>query len=96
MHLNFSPQRSDETLALEKNGDVLMINGQLFDFSRLAEGEVLPADAVASPWVVGDVLRVSGEIQLNLLLPYGPEASKAARFPQALNIQADGLVELPQ
>jgi len=96
MRLIFTPQRSDETLVLEKSGDVLMINGQLFDFTRLAEGEVLPVDAVDSPWVIGDVSRANSELQLMLLLPLGANASDAARFPQPLQVQGDGPVELPQ
>lgn len=96
MQIVFTPQRSDEALTIEKSGDVLIINGQPFDFSPLADGEVLPAEAVGSPWVLGDVTQLNGELQLMLLLPLGAEASTAARFPQPLSVQADGPVELPQ
>lgn len=96
MQLTFTPQRSDEPLELERSGNALIINGQPFDFAELAEGEVLPADAVSSPWVIGDVTRANGELQLRLLLPLGANASAAACFPQSLSVLADGPVELPQ
>lgn len=96
MQLTFTPQRSDESLELERSGNALIINGQPFDFAELADGEVLPAEAVNSPWVIGDVTRTNGELQLMLLLPLGAEASAAACFPPPLSVQADGPVELPQ
>lgn len=96
MIITLSPVRSDETLTVAKQGDVLTLNGEVFDFGPLPEGATLPAGAIDNGWFVGAVERVSGELRLTLRLPHGPDASEAARFPQPLHILADGPVELPQ
>jgi len=96
MKINLSPQRRDDTLTVIKQGDVLTINGAEYDFTDLPDGGTLPADAVDSEFVIGSVDRVNGEIELTLLLPHGPNASEAARFPQPIVDPADGEVELPK
>ena len=42
MIITFFPLRSDATLALSRQGDVLSVNGEAFDFSDLPEGARLP------------------------------------------------------
>jgi len=96
MKLTLSPQRRDEILTITKQGDVLTINGAEYDFSQLSDGGTLPADAVDSEFVIGSVDRVNGELELTLLLPHGPDASEAARFPEPIIDPADGEVELPK
>lgn len=95
MHIRFSPMRSDGGLSLSKTGDSLTINGEVFDFSALPEGGILPRDAVACPWLVSDVTRQSGEIHLSLILPVGAVAPEQSRFPTPLDVTADGPVPLP-
>ena len=96
MKIYLSPQRRDDTLTVTKHGDVLTINGTEYDFSQLSDGGTLPADAVDSEYVIGSVNRVNGELELTLLLPHGPNASEAARFPEPIIDPADGEVELPK
>ena len=95
MNITFSPVRMDDGLALERLGDTLVINGETFDFSQLEEGDILPAEAVACPWIASDVRRQAGRIALTILLPHGPDAPDRVRFPDPLDLQTDGPVPLP-
>lgn len=95
MKLNLSPQRRDDMLVVEKNGDSLILNGDVLDFAPLPEGATLPSDAIDNPWIIGDVTRKDGQLELTLLFPHGAEASEAARFPEPLVVTENGNVELP-
>ncbi|MCQ4302210.1 hypothetical protein NAV11_20030 [Pseudomonas songnenensis] len=95
MHITLSPVRLDETLAPTLSGDVLALNGQAFDFSSLPEGGTLPADAIASDWIVGPVSRIDGELHLTLRLPHGPNPSRAVAFPEPIRVTGDGPIALP-
>ena len=96
MHITLSPQRCDDTLTVSKAGDVLTINGEAFDFSDIPEGATLPAQAVACEFIAGPVERLGGVLNVALILPHGPRASEAARFPQPIIDPADGPLEFPQ
>lgn len=95
MRISLAPQRRDETLALERSGDTLVINGEAFDFSYLPEGGTLPHGAVASDFVFGAVSRVGGAVTLTLILPHGPNPSGAVAFPDPIVEPGDGPIELP-
>jgi hypothetical protein len=95
MIINLTPQRRDDTLTVVKAGDILTINGEVFDFTQVPNGGLLPKNAVTCDWIVDDIKRISGELELTLILPNGPEASEAARFPQPLINVLDGEVQLP-
>lgn len=95
MNLQFSPMRRDDSLVLERQGDILIINGEAFDFSPLEEGQTLPGDAVNSPWITGPVSRHEGQLVLTVLLPHGPDASPEQLSPTSLEVTSDGLVTLP-
>ncbi len=95
MHINFSPARLDETLAASRAGDLLTLNGKAFDFTLLPEGATLPAEAIDSPWIVGDVLRIDGELHMTLRLPHGASPSHAVAFPEPIHVTADGPIALP-
>lgn len=96
MKINLSPQRSDNTLQVIKNGDALTINGEVYDFSVVPDGATLPSSAVDCKWLASDIERVDGELNLTLHLPHGANASEAARFPQPIINPANGVLELPQ
>ncbi|KFL31487.1 hypothetical protein JP75_08085 [Devosia riboflavina] len=97
MRISFSPQRRDDTLALEKSsGDRLRINGELFNFNPLAEGDMIPAGAVPCAWIVGPVERIAGEVRLTLILPHGPTPSQAVAFPEPVTVAEDGPIEVPR
>ena len=95
MKLLFSPQRRDDTLTLSKSGDALTVNGVTYDFSQLPNGATLPREAIDCEWICGNVERVNGELIVPILLPHGPDASEAARYPEPLTVISDGQVVLP-
>lgn len=95
MYIKLSPQRRDDTLTVLKQGDALTVNGEVFDFSSLPEGGVLPSDAINSQWFVGDVSRNDGQLALTLVLPCGPNATEALRFPADMVALEDGLLTFP-
>lgn len=95
MKINLSPQYRDATLALSKAGDVLTINGETIDFAGLPDGATVPNGAVLSDWIVGEISRVAGELELTLILPHGPAPSYAVAFPAPILNPADGVIVLP-
>ena len=97
MDIILHPQRRDAPLTLSKSGDALTINGEVFDFGALPNGASLPADAIASDLFVGPVSRdETGKLTIGLVLPHGPLAPQATRFPDALTDVPDGDVTLPE
>lgn len=95
MLINLSPTRSDKILSISKTADTLTINGVPYDFSQLPNGATLPREAINCEFIVSDVNRVNGEIELTILLPHGANASHEARFPEPINMTNDGQVVLP-
>lgn len=95
MKINLTPQRRDDTLTVEKNGDRLRINGDLFNFGPLPDGAVISAGTVPCEWIVGPVSRINGEIELTLILPHGNNPSQKVAFPEAITNPPDGILELP-
>ena len=95
MLINLSPTRSDRTLEITKTGETLTINGIPYDFSQLPNGATLPREAINCEWIVSDVNRINGEIELTILLPHGANASHEARFPEPIVKTNDGQVVLP-
>ena len=95
MLINLSPTRSDKILSISKTADTLTINGVPYDFSQLPNGATLPREAIKCEFIVSDVNRVNGEIELTILLPHGANASHEARFPEPINMTNDGQVVLP-
>lgn len=95
MKIILTPVRSDATLTLERAGDALIVNGERFDFAALPEGADLPADAIRSDWLAGEVRRRDGVLEIPCLLPHGPQAGPEVLFPAALAIAGDGPIALP-
>lgn len=95
MILDFTSVRRDEQLRIEVDGDVLVLNGGRFDFGRLAEGDLLPREAIASEWIISGARREDGHVRVTVVLPCGPEASEARRFPKTMTITDAGPVDLP-
>ncbi|MEF9946782.1 MAG: hypothetical protein RR800_00315 [Comamonas sp.] len=85
----------DEKISLAVKGDAILINEEVFDFSRLQDGDTLPCEAIASQWFAGDVKRVDGVLHVALVFPHGPHADDAARFPVPITVTQDGPVQLP-
>jgi len=95
MIIQFSPSYREFPLDMNREGDVLMLNGEIFDFSPLMEGATLPAGAISSDWFIKEVSRVEGELELTILLPHGPNAPESTRFATELVVTEDGTVDLP-
>jgi hypothetical protein len=96
MRISFSPQRRDDTLILEKpTTDRLRVNGELFDFSTMQDGDVIPAGTVPCDWIIGPVEKVDGEVRLTLVLPHGPNPSQSVAFPEPITATDDGPIAVP-
>lgn len=92
MKLTFSPIRMDVQLSAEVKGDVLVLNGLPFDFSRVQPGTALPLGEIDSPWINGDVQRTQdGTLIVPLLLPHGAGAPIETLFPVPVDVD-DGPV----
>jgi hypothetical protein len=91
----FFPVDPAQALIVSKRSDVLTINGDRFDFRPLPDGATLPASAINSEWISGDVKRVDGELIIVFRLPVGQDSSQAACFPSDLINPPDGNVSLP-
>lgn len=95
MHISFSPQRRDDTLTLERTApDRLRINGDLFNFGPMEDGDVIPAGTIPCEWIVGPVEKVDGEVRLTLILPHGPNPTEAQAFPQPITVTEDGPINV--
>lgn len=95
MKITLSPQVRDDNLMLSKKGDTLTINGTAYDFSPLPDGAILPADAVACEYIIGEVKRVDGQLHLTLLMPIAWDAPHEACFPAPIINPPDGAITLP-
>lgn len=96
MNINLSPVMKGNTLTLVKAGDTLTINGEVFDFSLLPEGATLPSGSIISEWMLGDVDRVNGSLEITIILPLPDNYSQEQAFPVPLLNVPDGPVNLPQ
>jgi len=95
MQITLTPQRRDDRLSLSREGDVLILNGEAFDFAAIPEGGTLPRDAVACDWLASDVTRQDGVLHLTLILPHGVDAPHETLFPAPITLTGDGPVALP-
>ena len=91
MKFVFTPQRRDESLHISVSGETVTMNGIDFDFSVIPEGATLPSDAISSEFFFGDVSRISGELEVGVLLPHGANPAKEIAFPEPVII-SDGVV----
>ncbi|PWJ78339.1 hypothetical protein C7441_1164 [Pseudaminobacter salicylatoxidans] len=99
MIVSFSPvtclPRTPKSLTVSKVGDVLTINGEVFDFTDLPDGATIPKGMVPCEFIVGPVERIADVLQLTLLLPHGPNPSPAVAFPSDLIDPPDGPLAIP-
>lgn len=95
MKITFSPMRRDDRLVLHRDGDVLTINGEAFDFGPLPDGATLPRTAIDCDWIAGPVERIEGVLHIHLILPHGAEAPMQTLYPDPMTLIADGAVDLP-
>lgn len=95
MIISFSPQRRDDSLVVIKAGDVLQINGDVFNFSSLPDGASIPAGEVPCEWIVGPVDRIDGALRVTLVLPHGASPPEYLALPVPIVNPPDGIVSLP-
>jgi hypothetical protein len=96
MIITLSPTRSNAVLTVSKQGDVLTINDDVFDFSVVPDGGILPASAVSGGYFVGNITRNDGVLSCTLIAPHAQNPSHEAAFPSPLVNPPDGVLELPQ
>lgn len=95
MIINLSPQsRTDEPVYVKK-GDTISVNGEVFDFSQVEEGDTLPREAIYSDWFGGDVERIGGQLSVTLFSPCPPNYSPEQAFPTPVTMTDDGIIPLP-
>ncbi|WP_230848476.1 hypothetical protein [Pseudomonas amygdali] len=88
--------KREQTLEVIKNGDILTINGEAFDFSPMPEGATLPVSAIKSEWFFGDAERTNGVLTLVMWLPLPANYSQEQAFPRDLVNVPDGPVVFPK
>jgi hypothetical protein len=96
MIIKLSPVRTDKTLTVIKSGSTLTVNGEIFDFSQMGDGDTLPSSAILSEWFAGDIDKAGGELTLTLFFPNPWNYSPEQAFPVDLLNVPDGPVIFPQ
>lgn len=96
MIINFSPVRKDGTLKVTKKGDILTINGVVYDFIDFPDGATLSSEAVDCEYITGDIQRIDSVLNITLILPHGPNPSNAVAFPISLTDPKDGTITIPK
>jgi hypothetical protein len=96
MIIKLSPFRSDDELTVVKQGDVLILNGETFDFTPMSDGDTLPLEAITSQWFGDSVSRIGDTLELTLRLPLPANFSQEQAYPVPLLSVPDGVVQLPQ
>lgn len=89
--IKFSPIEGSKRIKIECKGDKLIINNEELDFSPLKEGEILPREAINNDYVLSDVKKVDGLIELTLLLTLDGTATQDEKFPKE-RIFEDGII----
>jgi len=95
MKITLSPQRREDFLFAEISGDVLIVNGHAYDFSRMGNGDTLPRAAISDEFFAGDITKGDDKLSLTLLLPNPINYSQEQAFPVPLVDISDGRVALP-
>ncbi|VDC33117.1 hypothetical protein [Pseudogemmobacter humi] len=90
MIITLSPIRADWPVpVLAVSGAVLEIDGQPVDLAGYDAG------ADPHPLIVGQPALIEGVWHVTVLLPHGPDAPEALRFPDPVGVSGDGRIRLP-
>lgn len=96
MRISFSPQLREGKLNVElMAADRLRINGDLFNFAPLNDGDIISYGAVPCEWIIGPVTKTGGEVHLTLILPHGSNPPAAVAFPEQVHVTQTGKVNVP-
>lgn len=99
MKITLYPQyRPGETLDVVRSGDVLVIDGETFDFSGVIEGSTLPWEALGTEKLCGPVERINGTLHLGIRVPFGDDEITTFHTwaETIMEVTVDGPVELPR
>lgn len=94
MLISFFPQRRDDALEVHKQGDVLTINGEAFDFTDLPDGGMIAFGDCPCDWLMAPIERVGGELRVTLALPFRI-GNRHVAAPPPLENPPDGQLVLP-
>lgn len=96
INIKFSPTRSDDMdlLTVKVKGYVLTVNGEVFDFSPLQDGDSLHPDAVESLYFTGNISRTGDDLNVGLLMPYRFTDDQSITFPADVSVKT-GSVKVP-
>lgn len=83
--ISLSPIQGAAHLKLQRTGDAFFINGEVFDFSQIQDGDRLPRDGVKCAALLSDVMRVNGDISMTLVAGYDGPGTQDERFPQPIS-----------
>lgn len=96
MKITFAPVRGDTPLQMERDGEVLILNGVRHDLSGATKGNPLPAENFEATGIAGEVtVARNGRLNVTVFLPHGNPAPKATRFPKPITVTENGPVSLP-
>ena len=95
MRISFSPQRSEASLTIRKSGELLIIGDTSIDFSSIPDGATVQDARRFHAMLRGAIERIDGEIHVTVVLPIGPAAPEAVRFPSTVTVIADGAIANP-
>lgn len=77
MKIRYTPQRNDDILNYEFGNDSVKVNGKSYDFSTFTtDGEM---EDLEYPFT--QVKRENGELFVEVIKPYGKNATEGERFP---------------
>ena len=96
MNINIITSITTERASFEKRGDSLIINGEVFDFSPLLEGERLPMNAIKSDFFAGAVERHKGILFIPIRLPISEALAESIGIPGPILDAPDGPLDLPK
>lgn len=89
--IRFAPVRRDGTLTLDRQGDLLIANGETYDLTALATAQ---PDSPGDGWVQSVQVTDTG-LEAVVALPHGADAPETVRFPQPITVEENGPVTLP-
>lgn len=96
ININLLPFRVDvDAFEVVKSGTSLSVNGEVYDFSQMSDGDTLPRGAITGDNFPGDVNMEGGVITVTLLMPMPWNYSQEQAFPEPLLNVPDGPVKLP-
>lgn len=67
-HISLSPIRSDTTLHIERDGEVLIVNGHPIDCTDLTDGAQMSAAALGCDALVSDIVALEGVVRRKRVL----------------------------